>query len=129
MAKLKTLLVHPDPELRADLRRRLGKAQGLQVLGAAVSAFEALELLEAVRYGVFFLGVDLAGEMTGLELARTLSGRKDKPGLVFLAREGAGAYQAFELGALDYLIWPPDEDRFAKTLDKLAEFRRSFRLA
>ena len=129
MAKLKTLLVHPDPQLRADLRKRLGGSGLVQVLGEAVSAFEALELLEAVRYGVFFLGLDLAGEMSGLELAGTLSGRKDKPGLVFLAQDEQNAYQAFELGALDYIIWPPADERFAKTLSKLAEFKGRFRLA
>ncbi len=129
MAKLKTLLVHPDPQLRADLRKRLAKSGTVQVLGEAVSAFEALELLEAVRYGVFFLGLDLSGEMSGLELAGALAGRKDKPGLVFLAQDEQHAYQAFELGAVDYIIWPPADERFAKTLDKLAEFKARFRLA
>lgn len=129
MAKLKTLLVHSDPELRAGLRKRLGRAGFMQVLGEAVSAFEALELLEAVHYGVFFLGLELTGEVSGIELAQMLSGRKDKPALVFLAGDETYAYQAFELGALDYVIWPPSDERFNKTLNKLSEFKSRFRLA
>ena len=56
MAKLKTLLLHPDPVSRAELRKRLDAVPWIQVLGEAVSAFEALELLESIPYGVFFLG-------------------------------------------------------------------------
>ena len=127
MAKLRTLIIHPDPAIRADLRRRLGEVAFLQVLGEAVGAFEALELLEHVHYGVFFLGAELDGEMSGVELARMLSGRKDTPALVFLASGEEHAYAAFEHGALDYLLWPPSDGRFDKTLERLREFKARYR--
>ena len=31
-------------------------------------------------------------------------------------------------GALDYLLWPVDRDRFARTLDRVRQFKSSFRL-
>lgn len=127
MAKLKTLLLHPDSATRAELRKRLDAVPWVQVLGEAVSAFEALELLESIPYGVFFLGVDLPGGVSGLELAQMLSGRKRKPGLVFIAASETKAYQAFEMGATDYLLWPATEERFRKTLDRLASFKSRFR--
>lgn len=127
MAKLKTLLLHPDPLVRRDLRRMLDGASFLQVLGEAVTAFEAMELLEAIPYGALFAAVDLPGQVSGLELAQMLAGRKNKPALVFLAAAEAQAYAAFELGATDYLLWPASDDRVQKTLAKLSEFKARFR--
>ncbi|MGE4553733.1 MAG: LytR/AlgR family response regulator transcription factor [Desulfovibrionaceae bacterium] len=129
MSKLKALLVHRDPLLRQALRRELTALGFVQVLGEAVSAFEALELLEHVRYGVFFVGVDLPEGVSGFELAQMLQGRKDRPALVLLADDESYAYQAFELGVTDYLIWPPAEGRLAKTAQKLKDFKSRFRLA
>ena len=127
MARLKALLLHQDPEVRKVLRRKLSQAAFIQVLGEAVSAFEALELLEAVPYGAFFLGVELEGEVSGIELAQMLSGRKARPALVFIADSEAKAYAAFELGATDYLLWPPAEGRLDSTLARLKEFKARFR--
>jgi DNA-binding LytR/AlgR family response regulator len=127
MAKLKTLLLHPDPLVRRDLRRALSGANFLTVLGEAVTAFEAMELIEAIPYGALFVGLELPGGVSGLELAQMLSGRKNKPALVFLAAGEAQAFAAFELGATDYLLWPAPEDRMQKTLAKLAEFKARFR--
>ncbi len=127
MAKLKTLLLHPDPAARAELRRLLDGAVPLQILGEAVTAFEALEMLEHIHYGVFFLGLDLPGGVSGLELAQMLSGRKHRPALVFLADGETRAYQAFELGATDYVLWPPTAERLKKTLERLAQFKSRYR--
>jgi DNA-binding LytR/AlgR family response regulator len=127
MAKLKTLLLHPDPEVRSGLRKALAGVGFMQVLGEAVSAFEALEMLEAIRYGAFFLGVDLEGEVSGFELAQMLAGRKDRPALVFIAADESRAYSAIELGATDYLLWPPAGGRLDKTVDRLREFKSRFR--
>jgi len=127
MPKLKTLLVHPDPEVRTALRDALEDVPFVQVLGEAVSAFEAMELLESIPYGVFFLGVDLPGGATGIEMAQMLAGRKHKPALVFISDSETQAYAAFELGATDYLLWPPAPGRMARTIDRLQNFKTRFR--
>ena len=127
MPKLKTLLVHPDPEVRTALRDVLEDVPFMQVLGEAVTAFEAMELLESIPYGVFFLGVDLPGGASGIEMAQMLAGRKHKPALVFLSDSESQAYAAFELGATDYLLWPPAPGRMARTIDRLQNFKTRFR--
>lgn len=127
MPKLKTLLIHPDPEVRSALRDALEDVHFVQVLGEAVSAFEALELLEAIPYGVFFLGTDLTGDASGIEMAQMLAGRKNKPALVFISDSESKAYAAFELGATDYLLWPPAPGRMARTVDRLQNFKQRFR--
>ena len=41
MDKFRILLLHPDPEVRAELRQALGAADFLRVVGEAVTAFES----------------------------------------------------------------------------------------
>jgi len=127
MPKLKTLLIHPDPEVRSALRDALEDVHFVQVLGEAVTAFEAMELLEAIPYGVFFLGTDLPGDASGIEMAQMLAGRKHKPALVFISDSENKAYAAFELGATDYLLWPPAPGRMARTIDRLQNFKQRYR--
>jgi len=127
MPKLKTLLIHPDPGVRSALRDALEDVPFVQVLGEAVTAFEALELLEAIPYGVFFVGTDLPGNASGIEMAQMLAGRKNKPALVFISNSETKAYAAFELGATDYLLWPPAPGRMARTVDRLQNFKQRFR--
>jgi DNA-binding LytR/AlgR family response regulator len=127
MPKLKALLIHPDPEVRTALRDVLEEVRFVQVLGEAVTAFEAMELLESIPYGVFFVGVDLPGDASGIEMAQMLAGRKHKPALVFISDSESQAYAAFELGATDYLLWPPAPGRMARTVDRLQNFKTKFR--
>ena len=127
MPKLKTLIIHPDADVREALRKELHEIPFLQVLGEAVTAFEALELLEAIRYAVFFVSIDLPGGTTGLEMAQMLASRKDKPAMVFLSETETQAYAAFELGATDYLLWPPASGRLARTIDRLQQFKNTYR--
>ncbi|WP_018125633.1 LytR/AlgR family response regulator transcription factor [Desulfovibrio oxyclinae] len=127
MPKLKTLLIHPDAQVRAELRSQLAEVPFLQVVGEAVEAFEALELLDAIPYGAFFLGTDLPGRADGIELAQMLAGRKNRPALIFISESEQQAYAAFELGATDYLLWPPASGRLARTIDRLSDFKTKYR--
>lgn len=129
MDRIPALLVHPDPAVRTALRARLAEADFLRVLGEAVDAYEASELLRAIPYGLLFCGVDLPGEVGGFELAEALSAAKRQPGLIFIAADEAKAFRAFELGAADYLLWPFSPQRFAQTLERLSRYKPAFREA
>lgn len=128
MGQLNTLLVHPDPEVRHFLREALAEQEFLRVLGEAAGGFEALELLEAIPYGVFFVGVELGEEVSGLELAQMLASRKNRPALVFIAPDESRAFTAFELGATDYLLWPISHERLRRTFERLKQFRLHYKL-
>jgi len=127
MSQLNTLLLHPDSEVRATLRRHLRDMDFLLVLGEAVSAFEALAMLEVIPYGVFFVGVDLPDGVSGFELAQMLASRKHSPALIFIAGDESQAFKAFELGATDYLLWPFTADRLARTFARLKQFKAHFK--
>lgn len=129
MPQVKTLIVHADPAVRAGLRQLLAGVEALRVLGEAATAFEALEMLEAIPYGVFFLSPGLPGSTSGMELAQMLAGRRTRPALVFVADDESQAYKAFELGAVDYLIWPATPERLDMTLVRLKGLSPGFKQA
>lgn len=122
MSYLKALIVHPDRELTLKLREFLSDEQRIKILGEAVSSHEALELLENISYDVLFLGINLPDGVSGIELAQIMLQRKQRPHIVFIADDEQQAYKAFELGALDYLIWPFERSRLQNTLDRLLRF-------
>lgn len=142
MRQLDVLLVHPDPLLRQRLRRALHTVDFLRVMGEAVYLEEAWRLIRAVPYGVVFLGVHLGennesdpSDESGMELARRIMQQKHQnhqAAVVFLAdneESTPNAFEAFDLGATDYLVFPCNQDRFNRTLMRLKQFRTNFRLA
>ena len=66
--RLTALLLHPDPQVRHDLRGLLAQSDLVRVLGEAVAGEEALALLEALRHDVCFLGVDLDTPGAGFDV-------------------------------------------------------------
>ena len=126
MAKLKILLVHPDPDIRTCLRKFLAQADFLEVVGEAVSGPEAMELARNINYGGVFTGVDLPGPLTGFELAGMIKKLNPQPAIVLLAEKSDEAYLAFELGALDYLLPPLEKDRIEMTIGRLKGFKTQF---
>ncbi len=129
MPQLTTLILHPDSAIRHSLRVYIARVPFLRVVGEAVCANEALELLNALPYGAVFSGVDLQKPGQGLELAQRLMGRKHRPALILIASDETQAFAGFELDATDYLIWPCTEQRFSRAMARLKQFNSHFRLA
>lgn len=129
MSQLTVLLVHPNSEIRQHLRSMIEEVPFLRVLGECVTPREALDLLDAIAYGVLFVGVELNNEMSGLELARMLMSRTRRPALVFLAADEQHAFTAFELDATDYLIFPCPKERFVRTTERLLQYKSTCNLA
>lgn len=119
MPTLKALILHPDSQVRTQLRDMLASVKEITVLGEAVTSFEAIEMLSFIPYDVFFLGTELPHSISGMELAAHLAHNATRPALVFLATEEDHAFAAFELGATDYLLWPVHTNRFARTIERL----------
>ncbi len=122
MRLLKTLVVHPDSEVRHQLRDLLGELKQIKVLGEALSAFEAMEMLDFIPYDVFIIGVELPNGVSGIELGQMLGKRQQRPVLVYIATDESLAYKAFELGAADYIIWPLDGQRLKLTEERLVRY-------
>lgn len=100
--------------LRADLARLWPE---LQVVGQARNGREAIELFDQFEPRVAFLDVHMPG-LTGIDAARAIGRRAE---VVFVTAYEQYAVQAFEQGAIDYLVKPFDEARLADTVQRLQQ--------
>jgi DNA-binding LytR/AlgR family response regulator len=78
---------------------------------------EAVEQFEAQRPEICFLDVHMPG-LSGVEAARFIGRRAQ---LVFVTAYDQYALQAFEQGALDYLVKPVEPARLADTVARLKD--------
>ena len=120
---LRALLVDDEAPARGELRYLLGAHPEVKVVGEAATAGEALELAEKVRYDVVFLDIELPG-MTGIEVARLVLERRERPAVVFVTAHERYAVDAFAVEAFDYLVKPVEPERLARVVERLAQARR-----
>ncbi|MDR6966583.1 DNA-binding LytR/AlgR family response regulator [Flavobacterium arsenatis] len=90
----------------------------LKLLGAFLSAKEALAFCQNNSVDVLFLDVDMPG-INGLELRKVLS---SIPVCVFITSHPEHAVESFELETLDFIIKPLKFDRFSKAIERIDEF-------
>ena len=120
---VRALLVDDEAPARGELRYLLAAYPELEVVGEAATAKEALALAGAVKYDVVFLDVEMPG-MTGLEVARLVLDRPNRPLIVFVTAHAHYALEAFAVEAFDYLVKPVDPERLARVVGRLARERR-----
>lgn len=112
------LIADDEPLLRKSLARLLGMAwPELEVVAYARNGREAVEKFEQFKPDVCFLDVHMPG-VSGVEAARRIGRRAH---LVFVTAFDRYAVQAFEHGALDYLMKPVESARLADTVARLQE--------
>ena len=116
---LKALVVDDEAPARSELRYLLSEAGGVEVVGEASSASEALQLITALPYDVVFLDIDMPG-LSGMQLAEALAGLARPPAVIFVTAHSEHAVQAFEVEAVDYLVKPVEVPRLRRAIERLA---------
>jgi two-component system response regulator LytT len=115
---LKALVVDDEAPARSELRYLLGECGGVEVVGEASNAVEALQLIKAIPYDVIFLDIQMPG-LTGVQLAEVLAGLTQPPSIIFVTAHGEHAVKAFEVRATDYLVKPVELDRLKQALTRI----------
>ena len=112
------LIADDEPLLRERLRGALARAwPELAVVAEARNGREAVELFDEHAPQVVFLDVHMPG-MNGIDAARAIARRAQ---LVFVTAYEQYAVQAFEQGAIDYLVKPFEEARLVDTVQRLKQ--------
>jgi DNA-binding LytR/AlgR family response regulator len=115
-AQTTALIADDEPLLRERLATHLALLwPELTVVAQARNGREALDLFEQHRPQVVFLDVRMPG-LSGIDAARGMVGRTE---IVFVTAYEQYAVQAFEQGALDYLVKPFDDSRLADTVQRV----------
>ena len=104
--------------MREQLRARLTEVwPELQVLAEAKNGEEAVAAVQDHRPDLAFLDIRMPG-MTGIEAARHIG---DACHVVFITAYNEYAVDAFEHGAIDYVLKPAEPERLAITVARLKQ--------
>lgn len=128
---LRTLLVDDEPIARKVLREELALFDDVQVIGEAENGALALERIGMDHPDLVLLDLQMP-VMGGLDVVRNLRHGTHMPVIVIVTAYDQYALQAFEAGAIDYLLKPISGERLAKAVDRarrLGEKEAAERLA
>jgi DNA-binding LytR/AlgR family response regulator len=112
-----TAIIADDERLmREQLRARLSEVwPELQILAEAKNGEEAVTAVHEHEPDLAFLDIRMPG-MTGIEAAQQIG---DACHVVFITAYNEYAVDAFEHGAVDYVLKPAESERLAITVDRV----------
>ena len=116
------VIAEDEPLLLAQLKAKLAKAwPALEIVAAVGDGEAALEAIAEHRPTFAFLDIQMP-ELTGIEVARRLARNADlRCHVVFVTAYDQYALEAFEAGAIDYLLKPYSEERLNATVMRLQQ--------
>ena len=119
-APLPTCVVAEDESLlRAALVEALRKAwPELQLVAECADGGSALEAIAELQPDIAFLDIRMPG-LTGLEVAASAVSASPRTQVVFVTAYDQYAIDAFDKGAVDYLLKPIQPERLAQTVQRL----------
>jgi two-component system LytT family response regulator len=122
VSPIKALVVDDEALARRNVTILLARDPDIGVVGECASGMEAVAEIKRSKPDLVFLDVQMP-EVDGFDVLEML-GADLPPVVIFVTAYDAYALRAFEAGALDYLLKPFDDPRFARALarakDKLA---------
>jgi two-component system LytT family response regulator len=113
--QLSALIVDDEPIARQRIRRLLAREPDFRLIGdfGSVAECEALDM--SVAPDLLLLDVRMP-ERNGFELLASFETRGVHPFVIFVTAYSEYAVDAFGVEAVDYLLKPFDDDRFAKAI-------------
>ena len=115
----KCVIAEDEPLLRQSLSEQLERAwPALEIVAECEDGAEALEAIAEHRPEVAFLDIRMPG-LTGLEVAAGAAEASPATEVVFVTAYDQYAVDAFERGAVDYLLKPIAPERLAATVRRI----------
>jgi DNA-binding LytR/AlgR family response regulator len=112
------LIVDDEAPMRDQLRARLRDVwPDLEIAGEAANGIDAVAMAERHQPDIVFLDIRMPGQ-GGIETARHLYNRCH---IVFVTAYDQYAVDAFEQGAMDYLLKPVTAERLQMTCERLRQ--------
>jgi len=120
---LKTLIVDDEPIARRVLREELESIPDVEIVGEAEDGPTALAKIAKDQPDLVLLDLQMP-LMSGFEVIRSLKGGARIPVIVIVTAYDKFALQAFEAGAIDYLLKPVGHERLAEALERAKRLSR-----
>lgn len=121
---LRALVVDDEPLARDELAFVLGEVGGVEIVGQAASASEALRLFAETAPDVLFVDLRMPGP-DGLALADAIQKRSPTTPVVVVSAHDDGAARGFDVGVCDYLLKPVRLERVRQAVERVRVRRGS----
>ena len=112
----RVLIVDDEDLARQRLRALLARRTDFEISGECATGAEAVRAIRAERPDLVLLDVQMP-ELDGFDVIGEI-GAHNMPAVIFVTAFDDYAIDAFDVGAVDYLLKPVDEERFNRTLDR-----------
>ena len=114
--KLRVLIADDELPARQRIEDLLAKESRVEIVGSAPTGDEAVDIIRRARPDLIFLDVQMPGK-TGFEVVDAV-GADRMPATIFVTAFDQFALKAFAVAAVDYLLKPFDDERFAQALQR-----------
>lgn len=114
---MSVLIVDDEPLARHRVRLLLSRDPQIRIVGECASVAQCERLDPSIVPDLLFLDVRMPGR-DGFALLERFDARGIHPFVIFVTAHSSYALDAYEAGAIDYLLKPFDDERFAKALDR-----------
>jgi two-component system LytT family response regulator len=114
---LRTLVVDDEPVARKVLREELESIADVEIVGEADDGISALEQIVSRRPDLVLLDLQMPG-MGGLDVVRKIRRGARLPAIVIVTAYDKYALEAFEAGAVDYLLKPIGQERLVEAVER-----------
>lgn len=115
---IKAIIAEDEAPQRAELRSMLAALwPELQIVAECADGVEAMEALDAHQPNIVFLDIRMPG-ISGIEVAKAANGQAQ---IVFTTAYDEYALEAFEHGAIDYLLKPIKRERLETAITRVRE--------
>lgn len=121
---IKALIADDEPVARQILREELEQFDDIAIAGEAEDGVTALAAIAKLRPDLVFLDLQMPG-LGGFEVIQRLPLGANIPVIVIVTAWDQYAIQAFESGAIDYLLKPVTQERLAQAIDRATRICRT----
>ncbi|HTC31691.1 MAG TPA: LytTR family DNA-binding domain-containing protein [Candidatus Acidoferrum sp.] len=108
---MRVLIVDDEPLARRGVALRLERFSDIEIVGECGDGQRAVEAILELSPDVVFLDIQMPG-VDGFDVLAALPAN-NLPAVIFLTAYEQHALRAFDVHALDYLLKPVDDERFA----------------
>jgi len=114
---LKALIIDDEAPAREILRHLLRDISEIEIVGEAENGFEAMKMIRDENPELIFLDIQMP-KISGFELLEVLD---EIPKVIFTTAFDQYAIEAFEKGAVDYLLKPINKERLKKAIFRVGK--------
>lgn len=112
--QLRMLVVDDEPLARSGIAALARRDEEILIIGECGDGQSAVDAIRNLAPDLVLLDVQMP-EMNGFEVLETI-GAERMPAVIFVTAYDQFAVRAFEVNALDYLLKPFDDERFAAAM-------------